>query len=104
MKKSKIKKALLWIPTAAVSFLIMWPVYWIVKSSFTGQTDLFKSPIQYLPVNLTLANYKLLVDAAGLTEYLKGTIIITLASRCCLCFCARWQDTALPDARQRGSI
>ena len=80
MKKSKIKKALLWIPTAAVSFLIMWPVYWIVKSSFTGQTDLFKSPIQYLPVNLTLANYKLLVDAAGLTEYLKGTIIITLAS------------------------
>lgn len=80
MKKSKIKKALLWIPTAAVSFLIMWPVYWIVKSSFTGQTDLFKSPIQYLPVNITLANYKLLVDAAGLTEYLKGTIIITLAS------------------------
>lgn len=80
MKKNKIKKILLWIPTIGVCFLIMWPVYWIVKSSFTQQVDLFKSPIQYLPVNLTLDNYKLLIDAAGLPEYLKGTVIITVFS------------------------
>lgn len=71
------KKILLWVLTLAVGFLIMWPVYWIIKSSFTQQADLFKSPIEYRLVNLTLDNYRQLFEAAGLTEYLKGTIIVT---------------------------
>ena len=58
----------------------MWPVYWIVKSSFTQQTDLFKSPIEYFSLNWTFDNYRLLIDAAGMLDYLKGTIIITAAA------------------------
>ena len=54
MKMSRKKKALLWILTFAVGFIIMWPVYWIIKSSFTQQVDLFKSPIEYRPIHLTL--------------------------------------------------
>ena len=77
MKMSRKKKALLWILTFAVGFIIMWPVYWIIKSSFTQQVDLFKSPIEYRPIHLTLDNYRQLFQAAGLTEYLKGTVIIT---------------------------
>ncbi len=80
MKMPKRKSAVLWIFTIIVGFIIMWPVYWIVKSSFTKQIDLFKSPIEYMPVNLTLDNYRQLMDAAGLTDYLKGTILITAAS------------------------
>lgn len=80
MQLSKWKKRALWIPTAVIVFIIMWPVYWIIKSSFTQQVDLFKSPIDYFPAQWTLENYKLLVNAAGLPEYLKGTIIITLAT------------------------
>ena len=80
MRMSGRKKAALWIITLVVGFIIMWPVYWIVKSSFTQQVDLFKSPIQYWPVNLTLENYKKLVEAAGLMEFLKGTFIITTGS------------------------
>lgn len=80
MKTSVKKKIILWVFTLLIVFIIMWPVYWIVKSSFTQQVDLFKSPIEYLPVNLTLDNYKLLFDAANLTQYLKGTFIITAAT------------------------
>ena len=80
MKMSGKKKVFLWIMTIVVGFIIMWPVYWIIKSSFTQQVDLFKSPIEYRPIHLTLDNYKLLFQAAGLTEYLKGTVIITAVS------------------------
>ena len=80
MKMSRKKKGLLWFLTFAVGFIIMWPVYWIIKSSFTQQVDLFKSPIEYRPIHLTLDNYRLLFQAAGLTEYLKGTVIITAVS------------------------
>ena len=80
MKMSGKKKALLWILTFAVGFIIMWPVYWIIKSSFTQQVDLFKSPIEYRPIHLTLDNYRQLFQADGLTEYLKGTVIITAVS------------------------
>lgn len=77
MQMSKKKKALLWALTLVVGFIIMWPVYWIVKSSFTQQVDLFKSPIEYFSTHWTLENYKLLVDAAGMLQYLKGTVILT---------------------------
>ena len=80
MKMSGKKKMFLWVLTIIVGFIIMWPVYWIIKSSFTQQVDLFKSPIEYKPIHLTLDNYRQLFQAAGLTEYLKGTLIITAVS------------------------
>lgn len=80
MRMSKKKKILLWFFTLIVGFIIMWPVYWIVKSSFTQQVDLFKSPIEYFSTHWTLENYKVLVDAAGMLQYLKGTVILTVVS------------------------
>ncbi|MEI3196819.1 MAG: carbohydrate ABC transporter permease [Lachnospiraceae bacterium] len=80
MRISKKKKLVLWCFTLVVGFIIMWPVYWIVKSSFTQQTDLFKSPIEYFSLNWTFDNYRRLIDAAGMLDYLKGTIIITAAA------------------------
>lgn len=80
MKISVKKKIVLWMITLATVFLIMWPVYWIIKSSFTQQVDLFKSPIEYRPIHLTLDNYRILFGAAGLADYLKGTLIITIAT------------------------
>lgn len=77
MKMSRKKKWLLWFFTLVIGFIIMWPVYWIIKSSFTQQIDLFKYPIEYRPVNLTLDNYGVLLQAAELTQYLKGTLIVT---------------------------
>lgn len=73
------KKIWLWIPTIIVVFIIIWPVYWIVKSSFTRSEDLFKSPIEYLPVNLTTENYEVLARIGNLWEHIRGTSILIVA-------------------------
>ena len=38
-----------WVLFAIVSFIILFPVYWIFISSITPSGELFKTPIDYLP-------------------------------------------------------
>jgi multiple sugar transport system permease protein len=63
-----------------VCFVILWPVYWIVKSSFTTSDKLYEMPVQYLPVNLTLQSYRTLFSTTGdIGKYISDTgILITI--------------------------
>ena len=60
----------------AVSFVILLPLYWIFISSVTPSSELFNSPIDYLPDHPTLENYKYLVDNVGLISKIGSTILI----------------------------
>ena len=48
-----------WVLFAIVSFIILFPVYWIFISSITPSGELFKTPIDYLPDHPTLESYPL---------------------------------------------
>ena len=54
-----------WVLFAIVSFIILFPVYWIFISSITPSGELFKTPIDYLPDHPTLESYKFLIENVG---------------------------------------
>jgi ABC-type glycerol-3-phosphate transport system permease component len=70
----------LWAATIFVCFIILWPVYWIVKSSFTEATKLYQMPVQYLPVNLSVESYKTLFSSASMSTYVSHTLIVTVST------------------------
>ncbi len=71
-------KVIIWVITAMVGFLILFPLFWIFTSSITPESELFKTPIDYFPDHPTLENYIRLFKDCGLTEKLVNTFTITI--------------------------
>lgn len=71
-------KIFLIVLTVMVAFVILFPLFWIFTSSITPDTDLFKSPIDYLPDHPTLENYIRLFRDCGLSSKLVNTFLITI--------------------------
>ena len=80
LKKYKIYKILSevgkWVIFLLISFVILFPIYWIFISSITPPGELFTSPINYLPQNPTLESYKFLMNNVGLLSKIGNTILI----------------------------
>lgn len=69
-----------WVLFAIVSFVILFPVYWIFISSITPPGELFKMPIDYLPDHPTLDSYIFLIQNVGLLSKIGNTILIVGAT------------------------
>lgn len=65
-----------WILAAFVSFLILFPLYWIFISSITPSGELFNSPIDYLPNHPTLDSYRFLLENLDLVGKIANTSLI----------------------------
>ena len=65
-----------WALALIVSFIILFPIYWIVISSFTPSGELFKSPIDYWPDHWTLDNYAFLLYNLDLSQKITSTLLI----------------------------
>ncbi|MGB8451304.1 MAG: carbohydrate ABC transporter permease [Anaerocolumna sp.] len=73
----KIGAALLkWLSVITVSFLILFPMYWIFMSSITPSGELFNTPIDYLPNHPTLDSYSFLIQNVDLLNKVGNTILI----------------------------
>ena len=78
MRASIPYRIFIWMVTILVSFVIIFPLFWVFSSSITPSTELFQSPIEYIPEHPTFANYKTLIDNCGLGEKLLNTMAITV--------------------------
>ncbi len=65
-----------WLSVLAVSFLILFPMYWIFMSSITPPGELFNSPIDYFPNHPTLESYLFLIKNVGLLSKVVNTTFI----------------------------
>lgn len=77
----------------AVCFVILLPLYWIFISSITPSSELFKSPIDYLPDHPTLENYVYLIQNVGLLGKIGNTVLIvgvTIVTSTVLCVLASY--------------
>ena len=61
---------------AAIFFYALFPFYWVVRSSFTPEVNLFQTPIQYFPSHPTLANYRGALSANFFTDALVNSVIV----------------------------
>lgn len=76
-----------------VSFLILFPLYWIFISSITPSSELFSAPIDYLPDHPSLENYLYLIENVGLLGKIGNTVLIvgtTLVLSTVLCVLAAY--------------
>lgn len=78
IKRSKKSSILLWVATIAVTFVTLFPIVWIVSSSFTDEKHLYSLPVHYVPENPTLDNYKSLFATLDIGGMAINTLVIAL--------------------------
>jgi len=78
MKTTLPQKIFLWVILLIVSFIILFPLFWVFASSITPEEELFKSPIHYWPDHATMNNYGQLIRGCSLGSKLANTMLITV--------------------------
>ena len=53
-----VQKLPFWLLIAAIFVYAVFPFYWAIRSAFTPDGDLFRTPVQYFPAHPTLANFR----------------------------------------------
>lgn len=76
--RSKVTTWILrWGLTALICFVILFPLWWIFISSITPPSELYTSPIRYLPANPTFNNYLRAFRDMNIASKARNTLIIT---------------------------
>jgi len=80
MRKNRVGRFLLRTPfyllVIAIAAYCLFPFYWVVRSSFTPEVNLFQTPIKYFPSHPTLANYRGALSANFFTRALLNSTIV----------------------------
>jgi len=65
-----------WILIAAIFIYALFPFYWVIRSSFTPEVNLFQTPVKYIPTHPTLANYRGALSAPFFQDALINSTIV----------------------------
>jgi ABC-type glycerol-3-phosphate transport system permease component len=78
MKKSLVTNYLI-IYISAIIFviIILFPIFWIVSSSFTTNNEIFKQPIDYIPKHPTIENYISVFKDLPYFRFLTNSLIVS---------------------------
>jgi len=80
MRKNRIgrlaSRAPFYLLIAAIAGYCLFPFYWVLRSSFTPEVNLFQTPIQYFPAHPTLENYRGALSANFFTHALLNSAIV----------------------------
>ena len=63
-----------------VSFLVLFPIYWIVTMSFKIRIDIITLPPKWIPYRITLSNYQWILSFTGFLRALKNSAIVSAVS------------------------
>lgn len=70
----------LYLCLGVLLLLLLFPVYWLVLSSFRPQGDFFTSPPKFLTSNLTVEHYRAVMADPFNRRYLLNTAIVAVVS------------------------
>ncbi|MFL6034042.1 MAG: carbohydrate ABC transporter permease [Gaiellaceae bacterium] len=65
-----------WILIAAIFIYALFPFYWVIRSSFTPEVNLFQTPVKYIPTHPTLENYRGALSASFFQDALLNSFIV----------------------------
>lgn len=78
LNKSKMIVGLIrWTLTGLICFMILFPLWWIFISSITPSSELYTTPIHYIPLHPTFENYVRAVTQMDIFQKIQNTLIIT---------------------------
>ncbi len=62
------------------TFLLLFPIAWILVSSLKHPQELFSTPVHWIPYDPTLDNYVRLINDLAFLTYLKNSFIVALST------------------------
>lgn len=80
MSKKMLTKAMQYIALLATLLIIIFPVYWIIISSFKTQDEILTYPPRLFPETFTIDNYITAFQEYDVLNFLKNSLIITIAT------------------------
>ena len=78
VRGKKIWNMVLILMAVLVGLVFLFPVFWMVRSSFMGLEELYANPPVFLPKNTTLQNYQAALSQTDLWLQLRNSCVITL--------------------------
>lgn len=80
--KSKVldKTLTFYIPMATMLTWTLFPLYWTLNTAFKPEGDIIKSPLQYLPKNVTFDNFINAWSDVGFEKYFQNSFVVGLGT------------------------
>jgi multiple sugar transport system permease protein len=69
---------LFYVPLTLIAGLILFPFYWLIVTSLRPTLEMFRTPVQYVPQDLTLEHYSLLGRLFGFRGYFRNSLVVAL--------------------------
>jgi trehalose/maltose transport system permease protein len=76
VRTSPLRKIPFYLLVAGIFVYALFPFYWAIRSSFTPDGQLFKTPISYFPSNPTLFNYREVLGNGDFQRALLNSTIV----------------------------
>lgn len=80
MSDSALRRALHHALLILLALLVLFPVIWIVLSSFKPQNELFRQPLSLLPRAFTLQNYSQALSQGNFLRYFGNSLFVSVTS------------------------
>ena len=71
-------KILLYVILIALCFVYIYPILHMAVTSLKSLTDLLDPSVQWLPHELSIANYREALEVMGFKEHLLDTLLVTI--------------------------
>lgn len=78
MKKKNRGKIVSYILLFGISILMLFPFFWMVRSSFMTNREIMTTPIQWLPSHYNLDNFRDAFARAPFSRYFVNSAVIVL--------------------------
>src|SRR5437762_12815465 len=72
-----VTKLPFWLLIAAIFVYALFPFYWAIRSAFTPESELFRTPVDYFPKHPTLSNFR---DALSTSVFQHALINSTIVA------------------------
>lgn len=80
MSDSAVRRYLYYALLTLLALAVLFPVIWIVLSSFKAQSELFRQPMTLLPRAFTLDNYRQALSQGDFVRYFGNSLFVAVAS------------------------
>lgn len=71
-----IRRVPFYVLIAIIFVYAVFPFYWAIRSAFTPDADLFRTPVQYIPLNPTLDNFREVLGSGEFQRALLNSTIV----------------------------
>jgi trehalose/maltose transport system permease protein len=75
-KKLKYNRLGLYIVLAVILVYILFPFYWVIRSSLSTDSEIFATPVEYWPQHATLANFAAVLTNGGFLRAILNSAIV----------------------------